>query len=112
MKTQIFLRPNLGLRILLKLDSFKKRIYIFFRFLTPEIFVKFTVDSSRIRELHLQAMCYVYVLRLRNLLLKLPNMCPQSHTARGSLAWLSVCVEPNFAHAVSAMQCRPQFVWF
>ncbi len=56
---------------------------MFFTFLTQEIIVKFTVDSSRTGELHVQGTCYVYVLWLRSVLLKLPTYL------RAVLAWLS-----------------------
>ena len=43
------------------------------RFLTLEINFILFVDPSKIGELHLQATCYVYLLRLRSVLLKLSS---------------------------------------
>ncbi len=67
----LFLRPYLGFESPLKVDNFKKKKRLF-RFLTQEI-VNSTVDFSSTGELHMQATCYLYVLRLRSVLLKLPK---------------------------------------
>ncbi len=44
-------------------------------FLTLGSEEKLIVDPSKIGEMHLKATCYVYVLRLRSLLLKHPILC-------------------------------------
>ncbi len=64
----------------------------YLRFLTQESLVKFIVDSSRTGDLLLQAMCCVYVVRLRSVLLKLPTLlclelCPSSHYSVCSCDW-------------------------
>ena len=46
----------------------------FLRFSDSKILVQLFVDYFRTGELHLQATCYVYVLWLRSILLKLPNL--------------------------------------
>ncbi len=49
-----------------------------------------SVDSSRVGELHLQAMCYVYVLRLWSLLLKQPPVSSwmrHAHVATINAPW-------------------------
>ncbi len=65
--------------------------------------MQFIVDSSRIGELHLEATCYVYVSRLRSMLLKLPTsikLCIQTIARFDSTKKRFVTAPERFARVV------------
>ncbi len=66
-----FLRPNVGLRTLLKLHNLEKNIKFRTFLLHKKLLSSSLSTLPKPGELHLQATCYLYVLRLRSLLLKL-----------------------------------------